>query len=116
MKTSELKKIIKESVKEAINEELKDILLEAVKSPKVISQSPSVPVPTQPQIPSPTAPQMTLEQKRDAYKNILGETAASFTSNDAQNFVPPSNFDSANGQLPEGNLGMNQIMGLLNRK
>ena len=116
MKTSELKKIIKESVKEAIHEELKDILLEAVKSPKVISQTPSVSVPTQPQVPSPTAPQMTLEQKRDAYSNILGETAASFTSKDAQNFVPPSNFDSANGQLPEGNLGMNQIMGLLNRK
>lgn len=116
MKTSELKKIIKESVKEAIHEELKDILLEAVKSPKVISQSPSVPVPTQPQTPSPTAPQMTLEQKRDAYKNILGETAASFTSNDAQTFRPNPGMDMANGALPEGNLGMNQIMGLLNKK
>ena len=34
MKTSELKKLIKESVREAIKEELKDILLEAVKSNK----------------------------------------------------------------------------------
>ena len=76
----------------------------------------SVPVPTQPQIPSPTAPQMTLEQKRDAYKNILGETAASFTSNDAQTFRPNPGMDMANGALPEGNLGMNQIMGLLNKK
>ena len=69
MKTSELKKIIKESVKEAIHEELKDILLEAVKSPKIISQTPSTPVPAQPQVPTPTTPQMTLEQKRSAYSN-----------------------------------------------
>jgi len=32
MKSSELKKLIKESVREAIQEELKDILLEAVKT------------------------------------------------------------------------------------
>ena len=37
MKTSELKKIIKESVKEAIHEELKDILLEAVKELEDVS-------------------------------------------------------------------------------
>ena len=46
MKSSELKKLIKESVKEAIQEELKDILLEAVKTPKVttIASAPSQPV------------------------------------------------------------------------
>ena len=116
MKTSELKKIIKESVKEAIHEELKDILLEAVKSPKVISQSPSVSIPAQPQTPSPTAPQMTLEQKRDAYKNILGETAGQFTSQHAQNFRPNPSMDTANGALPQGNVGLDQIMGLMNTK
>ena len=36
MKINELKKIIKQTVKEAIQEELKDILLEAVKAPKQI--------------------------------------------------------------------------------
>ena len=34
MKSTELKKLIKNAVREAIQEELKDILLEAVKSPK----------------------------------------------------------------------------------
>ena len=37
MKSSELKKLIKEAVKEAIQEELKEILLEAVKTPKVVT-------------------------------------------------------------------------------
>ena len=36
MKSTELKKMIKEAVKEAIQEELKDILLEAVRSPKTV--------------------------------------------------------------------------------
>ena len=34
MKSTELKKFIKEAVREAIQEELKDILLEAVRAPK----------------------------------------------------------------------------------
>ena len=42
MKLTELKKVLKETVREVIQEELKDILLEAVKSPKVVSQTPIV--------------------------------------------------------------------------
>ena len=46
MKSTELKKMIKEAVKEAIQEELKDILLEAVRSPKtVVSENVSIPTP-----------------------------------------------------------------------
>ena len=44
MKITELKKIIKESVREAIQEELKEILLEAVKSPKQIIENKPVEV------------------------------------------------------------------------
>jgi len=36
MKTTELKILIKEAVREAIQEELKDILLEAVRAPKTV--------------------------------------------------------------------------------
>ena len=36
MKANELKKMIKEAVKEAIQDELKEILLEAVKAPKQV--------------------------------------------------------------------------------
>jgi len=109
MKSQALKKLIKESVREVIHEELREILLEAVKAPKqtISSSTPTI---------SPTKNKPVSEDKRAAYANILGETAAQFTSKDAQNFVPPSNFDPANGQLPEGNVGMDQIMGLLNNK
>ena len=39
MKSTALKKLIKEAVKESIQEELKDILLEAVRAPKIVSTS-----------------------------------------------------------------------------
>ena len=117
MKLTELKKILKETVREVIQEELKDILLEAVKSPKVITPSPVMESFTPPPPnPSPTTPVMSPQEKRDAYKNILGETAAGFNTNNAQTFRPNPGMDMANGALPEGNLGMNQIMGLLNKK
>jgi len=111
MKTTELKKFIKEAVREAIQEELKDILLEAVKSPKqVVRESYAPPVQT-PQ-PSFTQPTMDLRSK---YADILGETAMSFTSQDVQRpFVPQG--DPINGNLGTGELGMDQIMSLLNTK
>tara|TARA_B100001094_G_scaffold19283_1_gene16485 strand:+ start:6289 stop:6642 length:354 start_codon:yes stop_codon:yes gene_type:complete len=117
MKLTELKKVLKETVREVIQEELKDILLEAVKSPKVVSQTPIVESFTQssPKTP-PTTPVMSAQDKRDAYKNILGETANSFTSNDAQTFRPNPGMDMANGSLPAGNVGMDQIMNLMNSK
>ena len=117
MKLTELKKILKETVREVIQEELKDILLEAVKSPKVVTQTPIMEsfTPTISQ-PSPTTPIMSSQDKRDAYKNILGETAKGFTSNDAQTFRPNPGMDMTNGSLPTGNVGMDQIMNLMNSK
>ena len=117
MKLTELKKVLKETVREVIQEELKDILLEAVKTPKVVTQTPVMEsfnpsVPT----PSPTTPVMSSQEKRDAYKNILGETAASFNTNNAQTFRPNPGMDMANGALPDGNVGMDQIMNLMNSK
>ncbi len=117
MKLTELKKVLKETVREVIQEELKDILLEAVKTPKVVTQTPVMEsftpsVPT----PSPTTPVMSSQEKRDAYKNILGETAASFNTSNAQTFRPNPGMDMANGALPEGNVGMDQIMNLMNGK
>jgi hypothetical protein len=117
MKTSALKTIIKEAVKEAIQEELKEILLEAVKTPKVITQ----PTYTAPVMESktpaiPQTPTMTADAKREAYKNILGDTAASFTSNNAQTFRPQAGMDVANGTLPPGEVDMSQIAGLMGSK
>jgi hypothetical protein len=52
---------------------------------------------------------------RSKYADVLGETAMSFTSNDvAQPFRPQG--DPINGNLGTGELGMDQIMSLLNTK
>jgi hypothetical protein len=111
MKTDGLKKLIKEAVREAIQEELKDILLEAVRSPKQIVRESIQPIETPK--PSFTQPTMDLRQK---YKDVLGETALSFTSNDIQPAFRPQSSDPVNGNLGTGELGMDQIMGLLNSK
>jgi hypothetical protein len=112
MKTDGLKKLIKEAVREAIQEELKEILLEAVKSPKQTIRESYTP-PTRTPEPSFTQPTMDLRSK---YKDILGETALSFTSNDVQSTFRPQSSDPVNGNLGTGELGMDQIMGLLNNK
>jgi hypothetical protein len=114
MKSTDFKKLIKEAVREAIQEELKDILLEAVKSPKqVVRESFSPTVPVQPTV-NPTFTQPTFDL-RSKYADVLGETALSFTSQDAVPFRPQVS-DPVNGNLGAGELGMDQIMGLLNTK
>ena len=115
MKTSALKTIIKEAVREAIQEELKEILLEAVKTPKVITQPTYTAPVMESQTPLvPQTPTMTAEAKRDAYKNILGDTAA-FNTNSAQHFQPQAGMDVANGTLPAGEVDMSQIAGLMGK-
>jgi len=116
MKTSALKTIIKEAVKEAIQEELKEILLEAVKTPKVISQAPVAPVVENFIPPTPTQPAMSVEDKRTAYKNILGDTNAALNSSNIHSFQPQAGMDVANGTLPAGEVDMSQIMGLMSSK
>lgn len=115
MKTDGLKKLIKEAVREAIQEELKDILLEAVRSPKTVVRESYTPTtnPIQPTQPTFTPPTMDVRQK---YKDVLGETALSFTSNDVQQSFRPQVSDPINGNLGNGEVGMDQIMSLLNTK
>jgi len=113
MKSTDFKKIIKEAVREAIQEELKDILLEAVRTPKTIvkeSFSPGQP-PLNP--PSYAPPSIDFRSK---YAEVLGETALNFTSQDAQPSFRPQSSDPVNGNLGTGELGMDQIMSLLNTK
>ena len=110
MKTDGLKKLIKEAVREAIQEELKDILLEAVRSPKTIVKESIQTIDT----PKPTFTQPTMDL-RSKYADVLGETALSFTSQDAVPFRPQVS-DPVNGNLGAGEVGMDQIMSLLNSK
>jgi hypothetical protein len=109
MKSTDFKKIIKQAVKEAIQEELKDILLEAVRSPKQVVREAYNPPPRTAETSLPTV------DVRKSYMDVLGETALSFTSNDAQTFNPRG-VDPINGSLPSGELGMDQIMNLMSPK
>ena len=109
MKQNALKSLIKQAVKEAIQEELKEILLEAVRSPKqTVIES------VQPQKIA-NGPAMSSQEKRAAYENIMGDMKAQFTS---QNVPKPFNPVGGlpGGDLPEGEVNMNQIMGLMNNK
>ena len=111
MKTDGLKRLIKEAVREAIQEELKDILLEAVCTPKTIVKESIQTIDT----PKPTFTQPMMDTKK-AYADIMNETMMSFTSKDAQVPFRPQVSDPINGNLGAGELGMDQIMSLLNTK
>lgn len=116
MKLTELKNTLREVVREVIQEELKDILLEAVKTNKQ-------PVYEQKSYSSPTAQPATPEVKqniRENYMNVLGDMKKQFTSGDV---IPtqglqvngPIDTTSPNGKLPEGEVSLDQIMGIMNK-
>jgi hypothetical protein len=122
MKLDILRKIIREEVKGAIQEELKDLLLEAIRTPKPVIETQTYnPASTAGYI-SPSPPStstVSKEQLRENYRNILGETAASFnTSQVGKPLQLNGSMDTAspNGRLPEGEVPMNMIMGLMNKK
>ena len=122
MKLNELRKVIREEVKAAIQEELKDILLEAVRSPKTVVTG-NNPVQSQPQ-PLPEADKAKLRENMmgvvDGMKQ--GQDTLSFNSTHAQGFggnlqvQPNMNTSGEGAKLPEGNVGLDQIMGLMNKK
>ena len=121
MKPSDFKKIIKEAVKEAIQEELKDILLEAVRAPKMVPAGTGFGTVTeskgtyaQPHIEQPK--KLTSAERQAMFGNILGEMqmGGATTSQYANEFKPQS-VDTINGALPEGNVGLDQIMALMGK-
>jgi hypothetical protein len=114
MKTTELKNLIKEAVREAIQEELKDILLEAVRTPKTVVHESVRDTYAQPHIEKPK--QLTAQERRDMFSGMLGEMqmGGTATSQYAGNFNPGS-VDTINGALPEGSVGLDQIMALMNK-
>jgi hypothetical protein len=114
MKTTELKNLIKEAVREAIQEELKEILLEAVRAPKTVVQESLRDTYAQPHIEKPK--QLTAAERQAMFGGILGEMqmGGAATSQYAGNFQPNS-VDTINGALPEGSVGLDQIMALMNK-
>jgi hypothetical protein len=117
MKIDGLKKLIKEAVREAIQEELKDILLEAVKSPKTIVQETYTPTPAYQQ---PVTSTVNHDLKRNLRSMIGGEfdTVISANSSHVQHAYtpPPVNTAGEGSSLPGGEVGLDQIMGLMNSK
>lgn len=123
MKLSQLKTIVKEAVKEAIQEEMKDILIEAVRAPKsvVYENNTNTPTPI-----NSTTQQKMPEDKRIAMKeniqNILGgmmpgaNGTLSATTSNMPLQMGSGDTTSPNGSLPQGNVSMDQIMGLMNSK
>lgn len=111
MKTNAFKKIIKEAVKEAIQEELREVLLEAVKAPKQqVVQEHMIP-----QVDISSKPNTFSKDKREMYADLLNGMTHT-TQNVQPQFQPTPTADTINGSLPEGEVGMDQIMNLMNPK
>jgi len=118
MKTDFLKKLIKEAVKEAIHEEMKDILLEAMRSNKQsINESfdrtlnfTTNSIPHQPK-------KSSVDTKK-AYMDILSDMSQGPKSGFNGDFKVngPVNTMSEGSSLPDGQLGLDQIMNLINGK
>jgi hypothetical protein len=127
MKTAELKNLIKEAVREAIQEELKDILLEAVRAPKApIIETPIGGIGYGVANSNTTKSEKSYAEKRAMYVDMLNEMKTmSFNSSDARSMgtdantlqVAPGMNTMADGtKLPDGNVGLDMIMGLMNKK
>ena len=119
MKPSEFKKIIKEAVKEAFQEEFKEILMEAVKSPKGTSTGTGYGTVTetyaQPKINNPK--QLTPSERQAMFGGIMNEMQNGGIANtNSIPFRPTGPVDPVNGSLPEGEVGLDMIMGLMNNK
>ena len=117
MKIDALKKLIKEAVKEAIQDELKDILLEAVRSNKQpIKESYQVSDDRTLNFNSNNVPRTPVNAKQ-AYMDILGDMAKGpKTGLDGEFKVNgPMNTMSEGSALPEGQLGLDQIMNLISK-
>ena len=125
MKPSELKSFIKEAVREAIQEELKDILLEAVRAPKLPIQETYQMSPIAVDTTAPQLPQKSSTEKRALMESIMGDmrrgqdTLNFTTQNIAANtlqITPGMNTSGDGSKLPEGNVGLDMIMGLMGKK
>ena len=122
MKISQLKKIIKESVKEAIQEEMKDILIEAVRAPKQVVREMETPTPTNP-VAQTNLPEKDKLKLRENMMSVLDGmmpgadgTLSATSANVPLKVQGPIDTTSANGSLPDGNVSIDQIMGLMNSK
>ncbi len=118
MKLTQLKSIVKSAVKEAIQEEMKDILLEAIKTPRNSTSAPIM----EKAIEAKPLPESDKLKLRENMMNVLdgmrpgANGTLNATSADVPLQVSGVDTTSPNGSLPQGNVSMDQIMGLMNSK
>lgn len=122
MKTDILKKLIKEAVKEAIAEELKDILLEAVKSNKQPITEAYNPETRTLNFNTNSLPHKPVSNvngvgSKQAYMDILNEMSQGPKTGLEGDFrvSGPVNTMSEGSALPDGQLGLDQIMNLIKK-
>lgn len=114
MKLQELKKVLKEVVREAFKEEMRDILLEAVrgggKSP--LQEQPQTISTSQPQQQQPQSNpnRLSKEQLREIYESHLD------TSPRKKLNVTSTDTVSEGSSLPEGELDLESIQSLMNKR
>jgi hypothetical protein len=115
MKTTEFKKLIKEAMKEAIQEELKDILLEAVRAPKTVVNEAIRDTYAQPHLEKPK--QLNAAERRAMFGGLLEDMQNNKPAVTAYagDFNPTGPVDNVNGALPVGEVGLDMIMGLMNK-
>ena len=124
MKITELQKIIKQAVREAIQEEMKDILLEAVRFPKhtIYENKMGMPI-ADVEIPNKPNPVMSKsrEEIRENYMKVLGgmmpgaNGTLSVNTNSMPLQITSTDTASPNGQLPQGDVPMDMILGLMKK-
>ena len=123
MKPSELKSFIKDAVREAIQEELKDILLEAVRAPKAPIQEAYQMHPVTVNATTTQTPAKSPAEKRAMMESIMGDmrrgqdtlnfTSANAVTANTLQVAPGMNTTGDGSKLPEGNVGLDMIMGLM---
>ena len=113
MKLSELKSVVKEAVREAIQEEMKDILLEAVRAPRQMVS----PTPTIPNTPMSSDNRMAMRENiQNVFSGMMPGANGTLSATSANVPLQVTNTDTANGSLPVGEVGMDQIMNLMRGK
>lgn len=113
MKLSELKSVVKEAVREAIQEEMKDILLEAVRAPRQMVS----PTPTIPNTPMSSDNRMAMRENiQNVLSGMMPGANGTLSATSANVPLQVTNTDTANGSLPVGEVGMDQIMNLMRGK
>lgn len=115
MKTDIFKKLIKEAVKEVFQEEMRDILLEAVRSNKQPVNESFNPETRTLNFNTNSLPPKSPVDTKKAYMDILSDIAKGPKNGLEGEFKLQGSIDPVNGSLPEGQLGLDQIMNLINK-